>query len=122
MVVAAVTVAASVSGVGLWAGYSRSGPGPAPGNATKAAAATALSTVPVLAPRLGAVLAGAQLLGPLAAPTPVDLSLGLKLRHVAALDRLLDQGKTVPGAEYASRFGPSPGLVRTTEGWLRARA
>ena len=122
MAVAAVLVAASVSGVGLWAGYSRSGPRPAPGNAAKAGATVAVGTVPVLAPRLDAVLSGAQRLGPLAGPTSVNLSLGLKLRHVGALDRLLDQGKTVPAAEYDSRFGPAPSLVRSTESWLRARA
>jgi kumamolisin len=49
------------------------------------------------------------------------LSLGLKLRHVTALDELLDQGKTVPAGEYDRRFGPAPGLVRSTESWLRAQ-
>ncbi len=120
MVVAAACVAASVSGVGLWAGYLKSGPRPAPGNATEASATTALRTVPVLAPRLGNVLSAAQRLGPLAGPTSINLSLGLKLRDVTALDRLLDQGETVPPAEYDRRFGPAPSLVRSTEGWLRS--
>ena len=120
IVVVVVLVAGCVSGVGLWAGYSRSGPRPAPGAATKVGAAmTAPGTVPVLAPELGAVLSGAQRLGPLAGPTFVQLSLGLKLRDAAALDQLLDQGKTVPAAEYDRRFGPAPALVRSTMGWLR---
>lgn len=118
----AVLVAASVSGVGLWAGYSRSGPRPASGGAIRAGAAIiAPGTAPVLAPQLQSVLSEAQRLGPLAGPTVVHLSIGLKLRDPAGLDRLLDQGQTVPAAEYDRRFGPAPALVRSTEGWLRTQ-
>jgi kumamolisin len=54
-----------------------------------------------------------------AATTFLHLSLGLKLRDVAALDRLLDQGKTVPAGEYDRHFGPAAALVRSAEDWLR---
>ena len=53
----AFLVAASVSGVGLWAEYSRSGPRPASGAAVRAGAATsAPGSAPVLAPQLQSVL------------------------------------------------------------------
>jgi kumamolisin len=122
MVVAAVSVAASISGVGLWAGYSRSSSQPTPGEVAKAGATSpAPGTVAVLAPGFAAVVSGAERLGPLASTTFLNLSLGLKLRDVSALDRLLDQGKTVPAAEYDGHFGPAPGLVRSVEGWLRSQ-
>jgi kumamolisin len=75
---------------------------------------------PALAPELGGVLTGARRLGPLRLSTVLHLSLGLRGRNNAALDRLLDAGKTVPGAEYDQRFGPDPALVRPVEQWLRA--
>ncbi len=121
-VVAAVLAAASISGVGLWAGYSRSSSQPAPGEAAKAGATgPAPGTVAVLAPGLAADVPGAERLGPLAPTAFLNLSLGLKLRDVGALDRLLDQGRTVPTAEYDGHFGPAPGSVHLVEGWLRSQ-
>ncbi len=75
----------------------------------------------VLASQLGPVLSRAHRLGPLVLGTPLRLSLGLRDRNVAALNALLDQGKTVSRAEYDRRFGPDPALVRTTEQWLNSR-
>ena len=80
----------------------------------------ALARGPVLAPGLGALLSSSRRLGPLGAATVLHLSLGLDGRHTEALDGLLDQGQTVPTAEYDNRFGPDPGLVAATEKWLRA--
>jgi kumamolisin len=48
------------------------------------------------------------------------LSLGLKRRNGAALDRLLDSGKSLPPGEYDERFGPDPSLVFLAEQWLRS--
>ena len=84
-------------------------------------AATALVRSPVLAPDLGSVLSSSQHLGPLGPSTLLHLSLGLSGRNPGALERLLDEGKTVPTTEYDSRFGPGPGLVAATEKWLRAQ-
>jgi kumamolisin len=49
------------------------------------------------------------------------LSLGLKGRDGAALNGLLDSGKSVPAGEYDERFGPDPSLVLSAEEWLRAK-
>ena len=85
------------------------------------ATADAISgTGTVLSPHIRSVLSGARRLGPLGPSTMLHLSLGLKGRNNAALNTLLDNGKTVPVAEYDDRFGPDPALVAATEKWLRA--
>jgi kumamolisin len=120
-VMVAVSLAVSLSGAGLGVAYSRPGLAPARGGAAGAGAKTkALVTVPVLAPQLGALLSGATRLGPVGDQTVLHLSLGLELRDRAGLEALLDQGRTVPKAEYDDRFGPDPALVGRTEHWLRA--
>ena len=63
-------------------------------------------------------MAGAELVGTLPSATPLHLSLGLKGRDAAGLQRLLNTGKTVSEAAYAKDFGPSPSLVRSAERWL----
>ena len=81
---------------------------------------TASTRAPVLAPALGTALSWSRPLGPVAPTARLYLSLGLKGRGTAGLERLLDEGRTVPATEYDNRFGPDPRLVAATEKWLRA--
>jgi kumamolisin len=72
----------------------------------------AQAAIPKPPPTLATAIRRASDLGPADRATTVHLSFGLKVRNPDELTALLASGKTVSPAEYATRYGPDPALVR----------
>jgi subtilase family serine protease len=58
-------------------------------------------------------MSSSRRLGPLPGDRLLELTLTLRQRHLAELRKLVEAGKSVTPAAYASRFGPDPRAVRT---------
>lgn len=68
---------------------------------------------------LAEAMRSGQDLGPIAASTPITLTLDLIGRDPAGLQALVSSGAHVTTAEYANRFGPDPAAVASVTTWLQ---